>query len=363
MMLISLLSILSSCDRTKQMFRSAGCCTNTSSALHSTFSQKAVFPPDNPAVNTFTTIGRTLLGVETDGSFPFNYTSLYSSVAAAGDLAVALNKDIAINKTAIVTEQTISLYGSDIRCHILTPLASDDAEPFPVILWARSLGIGIQASFYVTLMTALVHQTRAVVILPQYTDWMLDDDQTLSTAYSYEMEELVEWVASHSTSLNVDASKIVVGGDSFGAFVWTRALLNTALPIKLMISVSGGLGSDDHAILPPGASQEYYYEPPDFFRWFSETWAPLPESIREPYLTVSDADLMSHPPLLKIVGEYDLLASAQIEHASRLMALGVDVTTLFMKGAPHNFILASNFFPKETQYFIDAVDIMMRRLL
>ncbi len=153
----------------------------------------------------------------------------------------------------------------------------------------------------------------------------------------------LKWLATHTSELGVDLSRIAIGGESGGGGVAaglalvTRDRAEVELAFQLLIYPM----IDDRNVAP--ASETW----PDTYVWTRENnrmgWRaylgrePGGEDV-SPYAAASRAtDLSGLPPAYIPVGELDLFLNENIDYAQRLLAAGVPTELHVYQGAYHGF--------------------------
>lgn len=153
----------------------------------------------------------------------------------------------------------------------------------------------------------------------------------------------LKWLATHTSELGVDLSRIAIGGASAGGGVaaglalLTRDRAEVELAFQLLIYPM----IDDRNVAPASETR------PDTYVWTRENnlmgWRaylgcePGGEDV-SPYAAASRAtDLAGLPPAYIPVGELDLFLDENIDYAQRLLAAGVPTELHVYPGAYHGF--------------------------
>ncbi len=153
----------------------------------------------------------------------------------------------------------------------------------------------------------------------------------------------LKWLATHTSELGVELSRIAIGGASAGGGVaaglalLTRDRAEVELAFQLLIYPM----IDDRNVAPASETR------PDTYVWTRENnrmgWRaylgrePGGEDV-SPYAAASRAtDLSGLPPAYIPVGELDLFLNENIEYAQRLLAAGVPTELHVYPGAYHGF--------------------------
>ncbi len=351
MLYATIVSLLASCDRTKYMYKKSKCCENKTTPIPSVFSQYTLSCPLSSTRALATTAFRDAFDVQVNGDVTFDPVGLYKEFTSFERMTLidGLNNQIASDASAVVTEQNITLNGSEIHCYIISPEVEEKTAP--VLLWTRAVGIGFQMRGLLPQMTKLANQTKSVVILPQTTDWHTPE-RGFNLASAQELSELVDYVANNADSLGVSKEKIAIGGDSIGAYFWAHTLFTKPEMIKLFIPFHANLDVEEFSPIPSGATQADYFITPQLLNTYA---AQFPASVRNPFRDATHGQLTKFPTTLVFAAEYDLLAPSNVEFATRLMSAGIQTNLIYMKCVHHVFTYTSNLWLKETRYFIDSV--------
>jgi acetyl esterase len=149
----------------------------------------------------------------------------------------------------------------------------------------------------------------------------------------------LNWAVKHAASLNVDATKVAVAGDSAGGTL--------AAVMALMARDKGGPAlkgqvliypvTDLDAKLPPPLDGEYLLVTPEEGNFFNRSYVQGSSRLDDPYVSPAHADLKGLPPALVICAEYDALCQQDEIFAAKLKDAGVDTTFKRYDGAIHGF--------------------------
>ncbi len=152
-----------------------------------------------------------------------------------------------------------------------------------------------------------------------------------------------EWLVEHAAELDLDLSRLAVGGDSAGG--------NLATALALTIRDRGGPRLAFQLLLypvtdyyQPGTlsyqeNADGYYLTRDTMIYFWQAYLGDENDVNNPYAApLRAAHLESLPPALIITAEYDPLRDEGEAYATRLEAAGVPVTLTRYEGMIHGFM-------------------------
>jgi acetyl esterase len=157
------------------------------------------------------------------------------------------------------------------------------------------------------------------------------------------------WAVDNAASLNADADRVAVVGDSAGG--------NLAAVMTLMARDRDGPRLHQQVLIYPvvdtdfdnasyTANAEGYLLTRDTMLWFWEQYCPDQEERNNPYAAPMRAtDLTGLPPALVLTGEYDPLRDEGNAYAAQLAAAGVAVEHQCYDGLPHFFMALSRLAP------------------
>lgn len=156
----------------------------------------------------------------------------------------------------------------------------------------------------------------------------------------YQSYEVVKWLAEHATELNIDATRIAVGGHSAGGNLAAAiCLLNKErgdeLNIVYQVIDYAPLDLDTDPAQKPQFPEAI---PNDISRIFNACYLEHPEDGRNPLASpVFAPSLTGLPSALVITAERDSLAAETVGYAKQLEEAGVTVTAKQYAGAAHGF--------------------------
>ena len=212
----------------------------------------------------------------------------------------------------------------------------------PVIIYIHGAGwVFGSARTHDRLVRELATRANAAVVFPEY-------DRAPEKKYPTQIEQnyaTAQWVVRHGAEKNLDASRIVVAGDSVGG--------NMSIVLALMAKERGDVRLNGLLAFYPvtdasfdNASYEQfatgYFLHREGMKWFWDQYTTDPDERANPYaspLRASAEQLRGLPPTLVITGEADVLRDEREAFAAKLREAGGDVTSVRMGGIVHDFVM------------------------
>ena len=190
------------------------------------------------------------------------------------------------------------------------------------------------------LIRELANGAQAAVVFVNYTP-------SPEAHYPVALEQgyaVLEYVAKHGTSLQLDSQHIAIAGDSVGG--------NMATVLAMMAKDRNGPKIKQQVLLYPvtdanlnsGSYKQFANGPwltKKAMEWFWDAYAPKAER-NKPYASPLQAtveQLKGLPPALIIVDENDVLRDEGEAYAHKLMQAGVPVMAVRVLGTVHDFMM------------------------
>jgi len=236
-------------------------------------------------------------------------------------------------------ERTIALPGGAIRARIHRPTAQRGG---PVLIYLHGGGFTFfSIDTHDRLMREYAAASGMTVIGLAYP---LSPEAKFPTAL-HRIAAFVEWLASGASDLDMDRTRIAIGGDSAGG--------NLSLATALLLRERGEPGLIKALLLNyPGVSPEKSPEAVAQFggegailsaseaEFFWNNYLRGPDDRRDPLANLLIADPAGLPPALFVVAEHDLLAEQSEAMAARITAAGGAAELRLYRGAVHGFVEA-----------------------
>ena len=154
-----------------------------------------------------------------------------------------------------------------------------------------------------------------------------------------------KWIAQNGKTVNVNASRLAVAGDSVGG--------NMAAAVALLAKERDGPPIRFQLLFYPVTDanfetssymkyQEGYWLSREAMKWFWDNYVSNQTNIKEPTVSPLRASidrLRGLPPTLIINGEFDVLRDEGEAYAHKLMGAGVQVTAVRYHGTIHDFVM------------------------
>ena len=255
-------------------------------------------------------------------------------------------------EVAKVEDRTIPGVSAGIPVRIYTP---EGSGPFPVLAWYH--GGGWVVGNLETADGTARHLAVGVGCVVVSVDYRLAPEAKFPAAAD-DCYAATQWIARNASSINVDPSRIAVGGDSAGG--------NLGAVVWLMVKDRGGPAIALQLLVYPVTVKEFstdsYWENAngygltlDAMKWYWDHYVSSDEDASNPYAAPLVAkDLSGLPPALVITAEFDPLRDEGEAYAARLEQAGVPSTCSRYDGMIHGFFGMSAVLDKGKQAIAEA---------
>ncbi|XP_006455039.1 hypothetical protein AGABI2DRAFT_180254 [Agaricus bisporus var. bisporus H97] len=236
---------------------------------------------------------------------------------------------------------------SEAKIRAFTPKGERPAGGWPVLIWFHGGGwtfgnISSDTSF-------VTHMVNAANCVAVSVDYRLAPENKYPAAVDDAIESL-EWVVSKGPSeININPSRISVGGVSSGGNIAAILSLKAAeqkIPLVsqlLIVPVTDNTASVDDL----WAEKEHaLWLPPSRMIWFKNNYLPNKEDWTkwDASPTFAPVELLGQTPKAFIaVCEMDILNNEGIAYGEKLRKAGVEVETVLYPGAPHPIMAMDGF--------------------
>jgi acetyl esterase len=243
-----------------------------------------------------------------------------------------------------------------ISIHIVRPPGNRE-KTLPVVVYTHGGG-WVLGGFdtHQRLVRELANKANVAIVFVNYTP-------SPDAQYPIPIEEAyaaTKWVAENGKSINVDASRLAIAGDSVGG--------NMAAAVTLLAKERGGPKITFQALFYPvtdanfdtqsyNTLQEGYWLTREGMKWFWNNYAPNNATRKEPTASPLQAPvdrLKGLPPGLLITEEFDVLRDEGEAYAHKLMQAGVSVTAIRYVGTIHDFMMLNPI--ADTPAVLGAID-------
>lgn len=241
---------------------------------------------------------------------------------------------------AVIVDKIIEVDGNKISLNIIRPNA--DIKPLPVVMYFHGGG-WVLGDFktHERLLRELSNAANAAIVFVNYSPAPEAKYPTqINEAYA-----ATQWISENGKSLNLDASKLAVAGDSVGA--------NMAIAVTLLAKEKKSPKIDLQVLFYPvtdakfdTASYKQFADGPwltkKAMEWFWDAYLPNKDDankITASPLKATLKDLEGLPPALIITDQNDVLRDEGEAYANKLMEAGVPVTAVRYLGTIHDFVM------------------------
>ncbi len=235
-----------------------------------------------------------------------------------------------------VENRTIPGSAGEIPVRIYTP---EGDGPFPMLVFFHGGGFVIgDLDSHDPLCRTLTNAAHCIVVA---VDYRLAPEHTFPAAPE-DCYAATKWVADNAASLNGDAARIAVGGDSAGG--------NLSAVVSLMARDRRGPTILFQLLIYPVTdyylpgtpslreNADGYFLTRNSMIWFFNHYVPEGSDLDNPYLHPLRAKNLSNlPPAFVITAEYDPLRDEGEAYAQRLREAGVTVQAKRYNGMIHGF--------------------------
>lgn len=178
-------------------------------------------------------------------------------------------------------------------------------------------------------------------------DYSLSPESKFPVALE-ECAAALDWIGAQADALNIDADRIVIGGDSAGANLSVAACLlqrqrERPLPAAMVLNYGAFAPERTPSYARFGAG-DYSLES-DEMDAFWAAYVDSPDQLSDPLVAPLLADLTGLPPAFLAIAACDILADCNHDFAHKLEAAGVPTRAVTYAGATHSFLEAVSIAP------------------
>jgi acetyl esterase len=250
-------------------------------------------------------------------------------------------------EVAKVEDRAIANGDFQVPVRIYTPAGNG---PFPVLSWFHGGGwvIGnLETADCVSRQLAVGADCIVVSV-----DYRLAPEAKFPVPFD-DCYAVTKWISQNSASINVDPSRIAVGGDSAGG--------NLAAGVALAAKDRGDLSIAFQLLVYPVTAVDFgsgsykdnangYLLTMDGMKWYWKHYLSSEADESNPYAApLAAKDVSGQPPALVITAEFDPLRDEGEAYAKKLKDAGVPTTATRYDGMIHGFFGMSSVLDKGEQ--------------
>lgn len=187
------------------------------------------------------------------------------------------------------------------------------------------------------------HSGAAVIAL----DYRLAPEHRFPTAVDDSWAAL-RWIAAHAGAMDLDASRLAVGGDSAGGTLAAVAALHArdiGLPLAAQILITPGTTAHSDTASHHMFANGFLLESIDI-AWFFDHYIPLGERSDWRFAPLNASDVDGVAPACVVLAECDPLVDEGLAYADMLRVAGVSVELELYRGVTHDFIKMGRALPE-----------------
>lgn len=258
-----------------------------------------------------------------------------ASMATRRQVAERVRKPWRKGGPIMATSSEMDMGGVRLRLH--RPIAD---KKLPVMLYVHGGGWTL---FSIDTHDRLMREYAAragVAVLG--IDYSLSPESKFPVALE-ECAAALDWIAAQADALNLDADRVLIGGDSAGANLSVATCLlqrqrGARLPIAMLLNYGAFAPERTPSYTRFGAG-DYSLEA-DEMDTFWAAYVDGPEQFGDPLVAPLRADLTGLPPAFLAIAECDILADCNDDFARKLVEAGVPTHAATYRGATHSFLEA-----------------------
>jgi acetyl esterase len=244
--------------------------------------------------------------------------------------------------------------GAALRARLYAP---STAPRLPVLLYLHGGGFTIgNLETHDSLCRQIASRSGAAVVALEYR---LAPEHRFPTAVNDTWDAL-QWLARHGASVQLDPTRLGVGGDSAGGTLAAVAAIlarDAGLTLRLQLLITPGTGAHADTASHRRFASGFLLDA-DAIAWFFDHYIDAAERTDWRFAPLLADDVEGVAPACVILAECDPLVDEGIAYADRLRAAGVTVQLELLRGVTHDFIKMSRTLP-EAIVALDAVAAAM----
>lgn len=158
----------------------------------------------------------------------------------------------------------------------------------------------------------------------------------------------LDWIAAQAEALNLDANRVLIGGDSAGANLSVATCLlqrQRGRPLPIAMLLNYGAFAPEHTPSYARFGAGDYSLESDEMDIFWANYVDGPDQLADPLVAPLRADLTGLPPAFLAIADCDILSDCNDAFASKLEEAGVPTRAVTYEGATHSFLEAVSIAP------------------
>jgi len=254
--------------------------------------------------------------------------------------------------------KTIPLEGRDIPVRVYTPLEGE--APYPALVFYHGGGWVIgDLDSYDSICRHIANLAQCKVIS---VDYRLAPEHKFPAAVN-DAYDTFEWVVQHARELELDPTRLAIGGDSAGgnlaAVTAIREKENAQhnISFQWLLYPSTGYKNEEAPSLTENA--EGYFLTREMMDWFRKHYLEKEEDILLPYASpIFFNDFKGLPPALIVTAQFDPLRDIGKAYADELEGAGVSVRYKNYEGLIHGFMNFHTDVPAAQTAFVESIAVL-----
>ena len=275
-------------------------------------------------------------------------TAAYAEHAAPAGASMALRRAVAERvrrpwrEGGPIMAETREMDMGGVRLRLHCPVAD---EKLPVMLYIHGGGwMLFSIDTHDRLMREYAARARIAVI---GIDYSLSPESKFPVALE-QCAAALDWIGAEADALNLDADRVLIGGDSAGANLSVATCLlqrqrGRPLPAAMLLNY-GAFAPERTSSYARFGAGDYSLEA-DEMDAFWAAYIDGPEQLADPLVAPLRADLTGLPPAFLAIAECDILVDCNDAFARKLEEAGVPTRTVTYGGATHSFLEAMSIAP------------------
>ena len=261
-------------------------------------------------------------------------------------------------EVAKVEDRTVSWRDAEVPVRIYTPAGTG---PFPILIWCH--GGGMVVGDLETADATARHLTVETGCVTISVDYRLAPETKFPGACD-DCYAAAVWASDNAASIQGDASRMAVGGDSAGGNLaavvaqMARDRAHPDLAFQLLVYPMTSLDFETPSYVD---NADGYLLTRDSMKWYWDQYLGASDDPNHPYAVPSKArSFQNLPPALVITAEFDPLRDEGEAYAKNLEAAGVPTTCTRYDGMIHGFFGMSGAVDKASQAISEAAAAMKK---